>query len=169
MIKFVSDLRLVGVPPPGTPVSSTYKTNRLKCFKYLVFNVMVYNQQIISFNIAWWSSWSSPYGSWINNYLCNLCLSPLKLCRYNFMWLSLSLTCDMSVVFSGTLVSSPTKTDRHGVTEILLKVALNIIILSILLYLIYRLDFKLSVKPVPILFISIPNNSEMYLKQSFVI
>jgi hypothetical protein len=179
MIKFVSDLRLVGVPPPGTPVSSTYKTNRLKCFEYLVFNVMVYNQHIISFNIAWWSSWSSPYGSWINNYLCNLCLSPLKLwvrislmarcTRYNFMWLSLSLTCDMSVVFPGTLVSSPTKTDRHGVTEILLKVALNIIILSILLYLIYRLDFKLSVKPVPILFISIPNNSEMYLKQSFVI
>ena len=71
--------------------------------------------------------------------------------------------------FPGTLVSSPTKTDRHGVTEILLKVALNIIILSILLYPIYRLDFKLSVKPVPILFISIPNNSEMYLKQSFVI
>jgi hypothetical protein len=29
------------------------------------------------------------------------------------------------VVFSGTLVSSTNKTDRHEITEILLKVALN--------------------------------------------
>jgi hypothetical protein len=53
-------------------------------------------------------SWS--YGSWIYNYLCNQCLSPLKLCvrtpfmarctRYN------SLTFDRSVVFSGSLGSS---------------------------------------------------------------
>jgi hypothetical protein len=31
------------------------------------------------------------------------------------------------VVFSGTLVSSTNKTDRHDITEILLKVALNTI------------------------------------------
>jgi len=41
-------------------------------------------------------SWSWSYGSWIGNYLCNQCLSPLKLCvriplmagctPYNIMW-----------------------------------------------------------------------------------
>ena len=56
-------------------------------------------------------SWSWLYGSWIYNYLCNQCLSPLKLwvwiplmvkcTRYNIMWKSLSVTCDGSVVFSG--------------------------------------------------------------------
>jgi len=40
---------------------------------------------------------------------------------YNIMWLSLSVTCDRSVVFSTN------KTDRHDITEILLKVALNTI------------------------------------------
>jgi hypothetical protein len=55
-------------------------------------------------------SWSWSYGSCIYNYLCNRCLSPLKLwvwiplmvrcTRYNIMWLSLSVTCDRSVVFS---------------------------------------------------------------------
>jgi len=42
------------------------------------------------------SSWSWSYGSWIYNYLCNQCLSPLKMwvrisfrarcTRYNIMW-----------------------------------------------------------------------------------
>jgi len=41
-------------------------------------------------------SWTWSYCSWIYNYLCNQCLSPLKLCaripfmatctRYNIMW-----------------------------------------------------------------------------------
>jgi len=35
----------------------------------------------------------------------------------------------------GTLVSSTNKTDRHKITEILLKVALNIITLALELYL----------------------------------
>jgi hypothetical protein len=49
--------------------------------------------------------------SWIYNYLCNQCLSPLTLwvrtplrwgvTQYNMMWYSLSVTCDRSVVFSG--------------------------------------------------------------------
>jgi len=43
---------------------------------------------------------------------------------YNIMRKSLSVTCDRSVVFSG---SSTNKTDRHDITEILLKVALNTI------------------------------------------
>ena len=51
------------------------------------------------------------YGSLIYNYLCNQCLSPLKLwvwiplmqrcTRYNVMWYSLPVTCGRSVVFSG--------------------------------------------------------------------
>ena len=79
------------------------------------------------------SPWS--YGSWFHNYLCNRCLSPRVLwvrlplrarcTRYNIMWSSLSGTCSRSVVFSG---SSTNKTDRHDITEILLKVALNTII-----------------------------------------
>jgi hypothetical protein len=83
--------------------------------------------------------WSWSHGSWIYNYLYNQCLSPLKLwirtplmercTRYNIMWWSLSVTCDSSVVFSGysSLVSSTNKTDRHDITEILLKVAINTI------------------------------------------
>ena len=35
--------------------------------------------------------------------------------------ISCSVTCDMSVVFSGYSVSSTNKTDRHDTTEILLK------------------------------------------------
>ena len=79
---------------------------------------------------------SSPkwYGSWIYNYLCSWCLSPL-------MWIRLPLRarsetlCDKlcqwlapSRWFSlGLLVSSTNKTDRHDITEIFLKVALNTI------------------------------------------
>jgi hypothetical protein len=44
--------------------------------------------------------------------------------------INLSVTCDRSVVFSGTPVSSINKTDRHDITEILLKVALNTITLT---------------------------------------
>jgi hypothetical protein len=50
--------------------------------------------------------WSWSYGSWIYNYLCNPCLSPLMLwvriplmarcTRYNIMWWSLSVTWDRS-------------------------------------------------------------------------
>ena len=46
------------------------------------------------------------------------------------MWSSLSETCDKSVVFFGTLVSSTNKTDRHDIVEILFKVALNTITLT---------------------------------------
>jgi hypothetical protein len=79
-------------------------------------------------------SWSWSHGSWIYNYLYNQCLSPLKLwvrtplmarcTRYNIMWSILSVICDRSVIFLGTLVSYTNKTDRHDVAEMLLKVAL---------------------------------------------
>ena len=57
------------------------------------------------------SSWSLSHGNWIYNCICDQRLSPLKLqvriplmarcTRYNFVWSSLLVTCDRSVVFSG--------------------------------------------------------------------
>ena len=85
-----------------------------------------------------------PLGLWavmvvmvwlIYNYLCNQCLSPLTfwvriplrryilntpLCDKVCQWLGASRWC-----FLGTPVSSPNMADRHDMTEILLKVALN--------------------------------------------
>ena len=42
-----------------------------------------------------------------------------------------AVTCGRSVVFSGSPASSTNKTDRDDITEILLKVALNTIILTL--------------------------------------
>ena len=46
---------------------------------------------------------------------------------YVITTLSLSATCDRWVVFSGTPISSTTKTGRQDITEIFLKVALTTI------------------------------------------
>ena len=51
----------------------------------------------------------------------------LRCTRYNIIWWSLSITCDSSMVFSGTPVFSTNKTDCHNITEILLKGAINTI------------------------------------------
>ena len=78
-----------------------------------------------------WPPWS--YSRWIYDYLCNQCLSPLKLwvrtpfmarcTRYDIMWLSLA-----GWWFSpGTPVSSTNKTAGHYIAEILFKVVLNTI------------------------------------------
>ena len=77
-------------------------------------------------------AWPWSYGSWVYYYLCNQWLSPLTL------WVRTPLTrattlCDKVSQrlatgrwFSpGTPVSSTNKTDRHDITEILLKLALN--------------------------------------------
>ena len=87
-------------------------------------------------------SWSWSYGSWIYNYmyLCNHCLSPLTLwgrtpLRRSVLDTTFTTLCDKgcqwllaSRWFSpGTPVSSTNKTDRHDITEILLKVTLNTI------------------------------------------
>ena len=78
-------------------------------------------------------SWS--YGSWIYNYLCNQCLSPLML----WVWIPIrercTTLCDKVCQWRATgrwfspgpTVSSSNKIDRHDITEILLKVALNTI------------------------------------------
>jgi hypothetical protein len=77
-------------------------------------------------------SWPWSYGRWIYNYLCNQCLSSLML------WVRISIRarcttlCDKICQWLATgrwfsPVSSTNKTDRHDITEILLKVALNTI------------------------------------------
>ena len=82
--------------------------------------------------------WSWSYVSWI--YLCNQCLSPLKLwVQIQFRWGVLDITlCDKVCQWlatgrwfsMGNPVSSTNKTACHDITEILLKVALNSITLN---------------------------------------
>jgi hypothetical protein len=83
----------------------------------------------------WWLSWPWSYGSWIYNWLCNQYLSPLML------WVRISIRVRCTTLcgkfcqwlatgqwFSpGPPVSSTNKTDRHDITEMLLKEALNTI------------------------------------------
>ena len=91
--------------------------------------------------MRWRPSWSWSYSNWIYNYLCNQYLSPLTL------WVRIPLrrgvldttlcdkVCQWRVAgwwFSqGTPVSSTNKPDRHDITEILLKVLLNTITLTL--------------------------------------
>ena len=69
------------------------------------------------------ASWSRSYGSWIYNYLCNRCSSPLMLCvRLSIRAWSTTL-CDIVCQWlatcrwfsPGTSVSSTNKTDRHDI------------------------------------------------------
>ena len=89
----------------------------------------------LSWRFFWGSSWLWSYDSWIYNYLCNQCLSPLML------WVRISIRARCTTLcdkvcqwfatgrwFSpGPTLSSTNKTDRHDITEILLKVAWNTI------------------------------------------
>jgi hypothetical protein len=80
------------------------------------------------------------YGSWVYNYICNQCLSPLMLwvptpfgqcvldttlCDKVYQWLVTGRWFSLD-----TLVSSINKTDLCDITEILLTVALNTITLT---------------------------------------
>jgi len=77
--------------------------------------------------------WS--YGSWIYNYLCNQCLSPLMLWFESRSWWGvqhyvIKFVSDLRQVdgfLRALQVSSTNKTDCHDITEILLKVTLNTI------------------------------------------
>ena len=77
--------------------------------------------------------WSWSYGSWIYNYLCNQCLSPLMLRVQISIRARCTTLCDKVCQWLATrrwfsphpLVSSTNKTDRYDIAEILLKVALN--------------------------------------------
>ena len=65
-------------------------------------------------------SWSWSYGSWICNYICNQCLSPLTLC----VWCVLETTLWDKVC---QWIATGRWFYRHDITEIPLKVALNTI------------------------------------------
>ena len=76
-------------------------------------------------------------GSWIYNYLCNQCLSPLMLWVQIPFRARCTALCDKVCQWHatcrwfspGTPVSSINKTDHSDITETLLKVALNTIII----------------------------------------
>jgi hypothetical protein len=80
-------------------------------------------------------SWPWSHGGWIYNFLCNQCLSPLMLrVRISFRVRCTTLFDKVSPRLAtgrwfspGPPVSSTNKTDRHDITEILLKVALSTI------------------------------------------
>jgi hypothetical protein len=80
-------------------------------------------------------SWSWSYGSWIYNYLCNQCLSPLMLWVQVLIRARCTTLCNNVCEWLATgrwfsprpLVSFANKTDHHNIAEILLKVSLNTI------------------------------------------
>ena len=114
-----------------------YLKGRVIDWKYLIYSALTIELKQSVSKLLKGLSWSWSYGSWIYNYICNQCLSPLtlwvrtpirrgvldttlydKVCQ----WLSTGRW------FSyGYPVSSINKTDRHNVNEILLKVVLNTI------------------------------------------
>jgi hypothetical protein len=110
--------------------------NRLHLYRDLISRILPM-KSILSIRMLQGPSWSWLYGSWIYNYLCNQCLSPLKLwVRIPLMRGVLDATLCYKVCqwlatgrwFSpGTPVPSTNKTDRLDRTEILLKVALSTI------------------------------------------
>jgi len=83
--------------------------------------------------IAEGPSWLWSYGSWIYNYLCHQCLSPLMLWVRISMRARCTILCDKVCQWivtgwwfsPGPPVSSTNKTESQDITEILLKVALN--------------------------------------------
>ena len=100
---------VMGKESPDKYNKLTHETSAfIMCLESNTFDVVNMTWNPHQWYKTWWS-WS--YGSWIYNYLCNQCLSPLKLwvrimlmvrCTwYNILWASLSVTCDRSVVFSG--------------------------------------------------------------------
>jgi len=119
---------------PYTIITNITKIIQIKK-KWSGYNPDNYIQLGYIFSRAPSRTWS--YGSWIYNYLCNRyrCLSPLML------WIRISIRTRCTTLcnkvcqwlatgrwFSPDLpVSSTNKTDRHDITEILLKVALNTI------------------------------------------
>jgi hypothetical protein len=63
--------------------------------------------------------------------------------QYNIMWYSLSVTCDRSVVYSGY---STNKTNRHDISKILMKVAVNTINQTKLNWLQWQIEASLQYK-----------------------
>jgi hypothetical protein len=84
------------------------------------------------------SLWSWLYGSWIYNYMCNQCLSPLKLwVQTPFRGVLDTTLCDDTTDwwFSlGNPVCSTNKSVRHDITEIFLKMVLSTINQTMLVF-----------------------------------
>ena len=106
--------------------SRLQKTSKCKLFNSILLIFLKSNRVFIMVVIVC---------SWIYNYLCNQCLSPLKLWVQPHSWRCVLDTalCDKVCWWlatgrwfsPGTPVASTNKTDYHDITEILLKVALN--------------------------------------------
>ena len=112
------------------------------CVSMLWSCLVEYITYVVIYSCVQGPSWSWSYCSWIYNYQCNQCLSPLTL------WVRLPLRrnvldttlCDQVCQWlaacrwlsPGTPVSSTNKIDRHDITEILLKVALNTITITLI-------------------------------------
>ena len=101
-----------------------------------IYIFIIINQNINQSKSSEGPSWSWSYYSWIYNYLCYQCMSPLML----WIWISSGRGVLDSTLYDKvcqwlatgrwfstvTPVSSTNKTDRHDdITELLLKVALN--------------------------------------------
>ena len=114
------------------------RTSKKKKFKN-IFSTYKKHKTLYLMRLSW--LWS--YGNLIYNYLCNQCLSPLMLwVRTSLRRGILNITlCDKVCQWlaagrwfsPGTPVSFPNKTNCHDITEILLKVALNTITLTLFL------------------------------------
>jgi hypothetical protein len=115
------------------------KSDSRYLYEYIIYSgaVLGSTQGFVLIVGPWWSC---SYCSWTYNYICNQCLSPLTL----WVWIPLSRgvldttlwdkVCQWNAAgrwFSpDTTVFSTDKTDRHDLTDILLKVAFNSIILN---------------------------------------
>ena len=87
--------------------------------------------------VSWSWSWQWPYGNLIYNYLWNQCLSPLRL-RVQSTPMTTLFDKGCQWLKAGmwfSPVSSTNKTDRNYIAEILLKVALDVIIICLTLFL----------------------------------
>ena len=108
----------------------------LNIIGYIFFVPSVFSNVYLLYQIRYRGpSWQWSYGSWIYNYLCNQCISPLMLwvriairtrcttlCNKVCQWLATGLW--FSLV---PPVSPINKTDSHDIAVILLRVAFNII------------------------------------------
>ena len=69
-VYYITQLGLLSSPSSCT-LYYTARSTIFSIFMYIIFNFPTPTKKV--------SSWSWPYGSWIYNYLCNQCLSPLTL------------------------------------------------------------------------------------------
>jgi len=99
----------------------------------MIGELLIYSFYVFTVDMKLAMPWS--YGSWIYNYLCIQCLSPLMLWVRILIWVRCTTLCGKVCQWLATgwwfsqcpPVSFINKTDRHDITEILLKVALNTI------------------------------------------